>query len=54
MVGAGVEVAGSWFSRLARQVFAPEGWVSVKVPLSVTAVASLAILGLVLAISLFA
>ena len=54
VVGAGVDVAGSWFSRLARQVFAPEGWVSVKVPLSVTAVASLAILGLVLAISLFA
>ena len=53
-VGASVDAAGNWVSGLARQVFAPEGWVSVKVPLSVTAVASLAILGLVLAISLFA
>ncbi len=51
---AGADAAGGLMNRLARQVFAPDGWVSVKVPLSVTAVASLAILGLVLAISLFA
>lgn len=54
VIGACVDMAGNWASGLARQVFAPEGWVSAKVPLSVTAVASLAILGLVLAISLFA
>jgi len=54
VVGASVGTAGNWVSGLARQVFAPEGWISAKVPLSVTAVASLAILGLVLAISLFA
>ena len=38
---------------LARQVFAPNGWASAKVPFSVTAVCSLAILGLLLAIALF-
>jgi multicomponent Na+:H+ antiporter subunit D len=37
----------------ARQVFGPQGWVAAKVPLSATAVLSLAILGVVLAISLF-
>ncbi len=50
----GADAAGGWFTGLARQVFANDGWVSAKVPLSVTAVASLAILGLVLAVSLFA
>ena len=38
---------------LTRQVFAPNGWASAKVPFSVTAVCSLAILGVVLAIALF-
>jgi multicomponent Na+:H+ antiporter subunit D len=38
---------------LARQVFTPNGWASAKVPFSVTAVCSLAILGLLLAIALF-
>jgi len=38
---------------LARQVFAADGWVAVRLPLSATAVASLAILALVLAVSLF-
>ena len=38
---------------LARQVFASNGWASTKVPFSVTAVCSLAILGVVLAIALF-
>lgn len=38
---------------LARQAFAPNGCASAKVPFSVTAVCSLAILGLVLAIALF-
>jgi multicomponent Na+:H+ antiporter subunit D len=37
----------------ARQVFGPQGWVAARVPLSATALLSLAILGVVLAISLF-
>lgn len=49
-----VGLAGAAVGGFARQVFAADGWVSAKVPLSVTAVCSLAILGLVLAISLFA
>lgn len=46
-VGGSVQLA-------ARQVFGPEGWAAGKVPLGATAVLSLAILGVVLAISLFA
>jgi multicomponent Na+:H+ antiporter subunit D len=38
---------------LARQVFAPDGVVARKVPLTATAVCTLAILGLVLAVSFF-
>jgi multicomponent Na+:H+ antiporter subunit D len=37
----------------ALQVFGPRGWVAARVPLSATALLSLAILGVVLAISLF-
>ena len=48
-----LDTAGSAVNGLARQVFAVDGWVSLKVPPSVSAVASLAILGLVLAIALF-
>ena len=48
-----LDTAGSAVNGLARQVFAADGWVSLKVPPSVSAVASLAILGLVLAIALF-
>jgi hypothetical protein len=48
-----LDTAGSALNGLARQVFAADGWVSLKVPPSVAAVASLAILGLVLAIALF-
>lgn len=47
------DAAGSVLTGLVRQAFAVDGWVSTKVPLSVTAVCSLAILGVVLAISLF-
>lgn len=54
MAASGVDAAGGWVTGLARQVFAADGWVSSKVPLSVTAVCSLAILGLVLAIALLA
>lgn len=52
-VAAGTDAAGNWISGMAHQVFAPYGWVAAKVPLSVTAVCALAILGLVLVISLF-
>jgi multicomponent Na+:H+ antiporter subunit D len=45
---------GQQIQMLARQVFATDGWVSRKVPLSATAVWSLTILGIVLAITLFA
>jgi len=50
--GAVSEVVGG-LQGLARQVFAADGWVAAKLPLSATAVASLAILALVLVVSLF-
>lgn len=48
-----LDTAGSVLNGMARQVFATDGWVSAKVPLSVASVSALAILGLVLAIALF-
>jgi multicomponent Na+:H+ antiporter subunit D len=52
ITGAG-DALGARIRGAARHVFAPEGWVAAKVPASATAVLSLAILGLVLAIALF-
>jgi multicomponent Na+:H+ antiporter subunit D len=49
-----VSFSGAQIQAAARQVFAAEGVVSRKVPLSATAIWSLCILGVVLAISLFA
>jgi multicomponent Na+:H+ antiporter subunit D len=48
-----LDTAGGALGGLVRQVFATDGWVSLKVPPSVAAVGALAILGLVLAIALF-
>lgn len=48
-----LDTAASALNGMARQVFAADGWVSAKVPLSVAAVSTLAILGLVLAVALF-
>jgi multicomponent Na+:H+ antiporter subunit D len=45
--------AGGGLRGAARQVFAPDGWAAAKVPSSATAVLSLVILGLVLAVALF-
>jgi len=45
--------AGQLMQGFGRQVFSPEGWVAARAPLGATAVASLAILGLVLLVSLF-
>jgi multicomponent Na+:H+ antiporter subunit D len=48
-----LDTAGGSLNGMARQVFATDGWVSAKVPLSVASVGVLAILGVVLAIALF-
>lgn len=53
-VSGTISSLGQQIQMLARQVFAADGVVSRKVPLSSTTVWSLAILGIVLAISLFA
>jgi multicomponent Na+:H+ antiporter subunit D len=53
-VSGAIGAVGGSAQLAARQVFGPEGWVAANVPLSATAVLSLAILGVVLAISLFA
>ena len=45
--------AGGGLRGAARQVFAPDGWAAAKVPSSATAVLSLVILGLALAVALF-
>jgi hypothetical protein len=48
-----LDTAGGSLNGMARQVFATDGWISAKVPLSVASVGVLAILGIVLAIALF-
>jgi multicomponent Na+:H+ antiporter subunit D len=54
VVAGVISSLGQQIQMLAQQVFAADGVVSRKVPLSATAVWSLAILGIVLAITLFA
>lgn len=54
VVSGPIGAAGGSVQLAARQFFGREGWVAARVPLSATAVLTLAILGVVLAISLFA